>query len=151
MPAESDAGLTPGGGWSSAAARAAAHAPRGYPLAWVLDVHDGDTIKLDVDVGFGTHRWVWVRLRKVRCPELREPGGLLARQATLDWLAGHTAPGAALLGVGQWVSLITEQVAGEVREIREVMTFVRYVGEVFAGGASLNDHLLGLGYTDQGQ
>lgn len=46
---------------------------REYPAA-VLDVHDGDTVHLDVDVGFSTHSHQHVRLLGIQCPEVAGTG-----------------------------------------------------------------------------
>ena len=45
-------------------------------------VIDGDTLDLEIDLGFAV--WVHVRIRLLgwSCPELREPGGLEAKQET---------------------------------------------------------------------
>lgn len=51
-----------------------------YPRCYVTEVYDGDTIKVDIDLG----QDLWVRDRAVRLAgiaarELREPGGREAR------------------------------------------------------------------------
>jgi endonuclease YncB( thermonuclease family) len=116
---------------------------RRYDLARVLDVHDGDTLKIDVDLGFSCHTWVWVRLKGVGAPELSEPDGLTARSDVQLWLAEHASD--------MWVSLTTFQTAGTFKEIRERRTFIRYVGIVIAdNGAELNSYLLAKGYVDRG-
>jgi len=62
-----------------------------YPLCTVLDVHDGDTVKVDIDHGMGIwSRGVLVRLVGVAARELRDPGGPEAR----DHLAGLLPVGA---------------------------------------------------------
>jgi endonuclease YncB( thermonuclease family) len=117
---------------------------RHYPLARVVEIHDGDTLKLDVDLGFSCHAWAWVRLKSVRAPELSEPDGSAARADVLDWLAEH-AP-------DSWVTLTTFQTAGGFKEIREQRTFIRYVGIVVAdNGAELNSYLLAKGWIDRGE
>lgn len=119
---------------------------RFYEFCKLWEVHDGDTIRLLVDLGFGLPMGrVWIRLRGVRCPELKEgEPGQNARRATLDWF-GIYAP-------DQWVSLNSHLAAGDghLKEIKERMTFVRFEGDVYAGDNSLNQHLLDLGYVDQG-
>jgi hypothetical protein len=122
---------------------AGAVATRTYPLARVIEVHDGDTLKLDVDLGFSCHMWVWVRLKSVRAPELSEPDGPAARNDVRLWLAEH-AP-------DSFITLTTFQTAGAFKEIREQRTFIRYVGIVVAdNGAELNSYLLAKGYVDRG-
>jgi len=62
-----------------------------YPLCTVLDVHDGDTVKVDIDHGMGIwSRGVLVRLVGVAARELRDPGGPEAR----DYLRGLLPLGA---------------------------------------------------------
>ena len=117
---------------------------RHYPVARVVTVHDGDTIRLDVDLGFSVHSYVWVRLRGVRAPELGEASGPQAKQDLEAWLATDAPDGL--------VSVDTFQTAGSVKEIREQMTFIRYLGVVTSAttGQELNAWLLARGYTDQG-
>lgn len=47
--------------------------------AYVLDVHDGDTYKLRVDLGFHASLVIQCRLHGVDCPELNTQEGKLAR------------------------------------------------------------------------
>jgi endonuclease YncB( thermonuclease family) len=52
-----------------------------------VDVHDGDTIKVDID--FGQDIWTrgrLVRLAGIACRELSEPGGKEARDALAELL-----------------------------------------------------------------
>jgi endonuclease YncB( thermonuclease family) len=122
---------------------AAAIASHHYPLARVLQVHDGDTLKLDVDLGFSCHTWAWIRLKDVGAPELSEPDGPAAREDVVAWLAEQAPDG--------WVTLTTFQVAGAFKEIRERRTFIRYVGIVVAdNGAELNEWLRAKGFVDRG-
>jgi endonuclease YncB( thermonuclease family) len=116
---------------------------RTYPVARVVEVHDGDTLKLDVDLGFSCHAWAWIRLKGVGAPELSEPDGPAAHNDVRLWLAEH-AP-------DNFVTLTTFQTAGAFKEIREQRTFIRYVGIVVAdNGAELNSYLLAKGYVDRG-
>jgi endonuclease YncB( thermonuclease family) len=58
-----------------------------YPRCFIVDVHDGDTIKVDID--FGQHFWVKersVRLDGISARELREEGGKEARDALAELL-----------------------------------------------------------------
>lgn len=56
--------------------------------ALVLDVYDGDTVHLAVDVGFGITVNLHSRLYGINAPELRGPGGAEAR-AHLLFLLGQ--------------------------------------------------------------
>jgi micrococcal nuclease len=63
--------------------------------AIVLSVHDGDTLDLDVDLGFRIHNIQMVmRLAGVDAPELKRADrlGELAREALTGWLAAHPGP-----------------------------------------------------------
>jgi endonuclease YncB( thermonuclease family) len=116
---------------------------RTYPFARVINVHDGDTIRLDVDLGFSTHAYVWIRLQDVGAPELKEAGGPEAKRVVEEWLATHAPSG--------YVTVMTQQVAGALKEIKERMTFIRYVGLVTTDdGGILNWYLRDQGYIDQG-
>jgi endonuclease YncB( thermonuclease family) len=119
---------------------------RHYPLARVVEVHDADTVRFDVDCGFSVHAYVWVRLRGVRAPELREPDGMAARNDTVVWLAEHAPTSLVALETFQ-----TEG-SGALKEIHERRTFVRYVGVVTAdNGAELNKYLIDLGFVSRGE
>ena len=63
--------------------------------ARVLDVIDGDTIDLMIDLGFNIHHKIRVRLYGVNTPESRTKDlaekemGLKAKAFTKDWLTRH--------------------------------------------------------------
>lgn len=58
--------------------------------AEVLSVHDGDTLTLKIDQGYGDEKTLEnARLLGVWAPELKEPGGPETRQFILDWLARY--------------------------------------------------------------
>lgn len=63
--------------------------------ATVLNVVDGDTIDLMIDLGFNIHHKIRVRLYGVNTPESRTKDaaekelGLKAKQFTKDWLDRH--------------------------------------------------------------
>lgn len=63
--------------------------------ARVLNVVDGDTIDLMIDLGFDIHHKIRVRLYGVNTPESRTKDaaekemGLKAKSFTKDWLDGH--------------------------------------------------------------
>ena len=48
--------------------------------AKLLDVIDGDTLKLDIDVGFSTSRQDKVRLARINSPEIDTPAGKKAKR-----------------------------------------------------------------------
>lgn len=63
--------------------------------ATVLNVVDGDTIDLMIDLGFDIHRKIRVRLYGVNTPESRTKDlkekelGIKAKEFTKDWLSRH--------------------------------------------------------------
>jgi endonuclease YncB( thermonuclease family) len=58
--------------------------------AKVLEVHDGDTVTVDIDLGFNTHATpIHIRLKGIDAPELKTPEGVVAR----DWLKGYLDAG----------------------------------------------------------
>jgi micrococcal nuclease len=68
--------------------------------AKVLEVHDGDTVVVDIDLGFSTHATpIHIRMKGIDAPELRTPEGVVAR----DFLKEQ-------LPVGGWVIIKTERV-----------------------------------------
>lgn len=89
--------------------------PRDVPAP----VHDGDTIKLELDRGFGDQSVVTLRLRNTFAPELAQPGGVVCRTFTRRWLEDGDSYG--------WPYLVeTVKTRGGI----EVQTFARYVAEV---------------------
>lgn len=84
-------------------------------LAEVLEVIDGDTVRLMIDLGFRTFTKVDIRLKGVWAPELSEGHkGAYAREY-------------AQMMLGQWVTVETElNTKGN-----EVRSFTRYVGTVW--------------------
>lgn len=60
--------------------------------AKVLNVVDGDTLHMDVDLGCDVHTHLTVRLYGVDCPEKNTPEGQAAKQYTKDWLMSHSDP-----------------------------------------------------------
>jgi endonuclease YncB( thermonuclease family) len=92
---------------------------RQYPIARVIRVVDGDTIKLALDLDFGIEFTCTVRLKDVRCPELStgEPGQA-AKLFTEQWLADNTK------------SLKFQ--------VQDKDLYSRYVGTITSGTKSLN-------------
>jgi endonuclease YncB( thermonuclease family) len=91
-------------------------------LASLVSVHDGDTYRFDVDLGFDIHHAnLDVRLAGFDCPELGRPDGLgeKAREFVIAWFAGHSRP----------YRLMT------IRDHTE--KYGRWLGVIHAGGADL--------------
>jgi endonuclease YncB( thermonuclease family) len=59
--------------------------------AVVLDVHDGDTLKVAVDLGFGAEITLKLRVSHVNAPELSTPAGVTARDYTDAWVSHHAS------------------------------------------------------------
>jgi len=110
-----------------------------WPIAKLIAVGDGDTVKLAVDHGFEEDAKVWVRLKDVWAPESNDPGGPEATAACAAWFAEHASDG--------YAQLTTFRTSAPL-EIRFRQSFTRYIGVVTAiGGSELNSHLISLGYT----
>lgn len=110
-----------------------------WPVARLLEVHDGDTVKLAIDHGFGEDAKEWIRLRDVWCPEVNDPGGPEATEACRAWFVEHAPSG--------YVQVTTFRTSAPL-EIRFRQSFTRYIGIVTAlDGSDLNSHLISLGYT----
>lgn len=92
-----------------------------------LRVVDGDTVWLDVDLGFHQHAHLPIRLRGINCPELPTMAGWAAKQATERLLA---AAGVIL-----------------IESYRDQQTFARWVADVYVDGVSLADLLRELGHA----
>ena len=60
------------------------------PTCDVEPVHDGDTVRLELDLGFNQTGVYPLRLKDVMAPELKQPGGPESRDFTRAWLAGQT-------------------------------------------------------------
>lgn len=58
--------------------------------ATVVAVHDGDTVKVDVDLGFDAHYVTWIRLVGINAPELATAAGVIARNALTVLLPAGT-------------------------------------------------------------
>jgi micrococcal nuclease len=55
-----------------------------------ISVVDGDTLKADIDLGFGvaiTNKKI--RLEHINCPEKNTPEGVVAKQFTEAWIVEH--------------------------------------------------------------
>jgi endonuclease YncB( thermonuclease family) len=99
---------------------------REYP-AGVVEVLDGDTVRMLIDLGGKTYAEWDVRLRGVYCPERGKPGGPEATAFTREWLAGHVDDAG-------WFKVTTYKAGAKAWKPGDVeaRTFVRYVGDVEA-------------------
>lgn len=99
--------------------------------AVVVSVYDGDTVTLNIDVGFSTHRIEHCRLSRIDSPELRgdnRQAGLTAR----DFLR-------ELLPVGSTVQIQT------IKDNRE--KYGRYLAEIHTQAGCVNDLMVHAGHA----
>lgn len=91
--------------------------------AQITSVHDGDTITVTLDQGFGdTKEGMKIRLLGVYAPELSQPGGKETRDFVIAWLTSR-----AVAGI-RFPFIITT--ARGPRSDREITTLERYVAMV---------------------
>jgi hypothetical protein len=75
---------------------------RAFDVLDILEVHDGDTVRLLLDQGGESAWFPWLRIKSFSCPELtikdRAPGrtvpnpaGIAARDTTVNLLQAHRA------------------------------------------------------------
>jgi endonuclease YncB( thermonuclease family) len=100
----------------------------------VLDVHDGDTIQFQADLGLDVQRTFWARLNGVWSPELHDPRGIECRDGVAAKVAEYPAWRVKTFKVG--------------RTDKERMTFIRFVADVMTLDASfsLNAWIVANGY-----
>lgn len=87
-------------------------------------VHDGDTLWLTLDRGYGGRQNHDERLKLVHAPELKDPGGPEVHQFVLGWIAVYADP------TDKWplcVETFTTKTGNDI------MTLGRYVAMVYAG------------------
>lgn len=114
-----------------------------WPIARLEEIHDGDTIRLRIDNGFGSRAVEWIRLQDVWAPELNQDGGEQAKADVAGWFAEQAPDGL--------VRVTTIRTSSPL-EIRFRQTFTRYVGIVTAlNGAELNSYLISKGYVTRGE
>jgi endonuclease YncB( thermonuclease family) len=90
----------------------------------VRKVHDGDTYRFLIDQGVGDARDLWVRLKGIDTWELSQPGGPQARDVV----------NSLFTQAGELVIQTFKTSGGE-----DVMTFIRYVADVYVDGVLLQD------------
>jgi micrococcal nuclease len=104
----------------------------------VVDVYDGDTLTLDVDLGFNVTNRVRVRLLDIDTPEIRgeeRPEGLLAKQFVMEWIAKweHSTSPLAPIGDDDWPFIVRTKKTGK---------YGRWLADIFA------EHTIIVGYDD---
>jgi hypothetical protein len=104
--------------------------------AAVIAVIDGDTLRLEIDLGFHVHTQQDIRLLAVSAPEHNQPGGTEATDFVKQWLDID------LDETMRWPLLVTT-VLNTWPEPDERRTFTRYLGTVtdIVNGRVLNTDL----------
>lgn len=87
-----------------------------------LDNHDGDTVKMVLDQGFGDTKLIDVRLLGVYAPELSEEGGKECQAFVEEWFETHKLDGT------RWEFIVTT--VRMKRSDKEQTTLSRYVGVI---------------------
>lgn len=100
----------------------------------VKKVHDGDTFLFEIDQGCGDARELWVRLSGIDTWELNDPNGL-GKQAQQYVQARFDQ-----------AKVITIQTF-KTSTGSDVMTFIRYVADIWVDGQPLAPELRTLGYA----
>ena len=103
--------------------------------AKVLSNHDGDTLTMSLDQGFGDSKEINVRLLGVFAPELKQVGGKETQQFVADWVSQNS------LGY-KWPFIVTT-IRGP-RSDKETATLGRFVGvvETIDHGCNLNTDVM---------
>lgn len=96
--------------------------------ATVIRVVDGDTVWLNVDLGFEVRRSDSFRFLGINAPETSTPEGKSAR----DWLTTYLPPG----------TVVTVRTEKDRRE-----KYGRYLATILLNGADLNDLALKTGHA----
>lgn len=90
--------------------------------ARITNVHDGDTVAVILDQGFGDTKYIDLRLLGVFAPELKEHGGDETRMFVQNWLTLNND------GRYAWPFVVTT--ARKPKADTEQSTFGRYVGTI---------------------
>lgn len=85
--------------------------------AAIIEVHDGDTYNMHVDLGFKVYTDGALRLLGVNTPELPTPEGYASRDWVNAWFVQHTHK------PGRWPFFVHTQ--------RDVTSYNRYIASVF--------------------
>jgi endonuclease YncB( thermonuclease family) len=103
--------------------------------ARLISVTDGDTVRLELDLGYRVYTEQSIRIAGVNAPELRQtPEGAQAAAWAAQWFMAH-----GVHGPMRWPFLLHSE--------RDGQSFSRYVGAIFCGqGHSLGDDLIAAGH-----
>ena len=104
-----------------------------YKVRKVLKVYDGDTITVELDLGFGIYKKEKIRLSGIDTPEIRgeeREEGLISKYF-----------------VDEKLKTANEIIIKTFRDRKG--KYGRYIGEVIIDGSSLNEELLQLGLAKE--
>lgn len=111
--------------------------------AQLLEITDGDTVKLTIDNGFFNREVHAIRLRGVNTPEIftkdaeEKARGQVAKEIVQDWF--NEANVCRELEMTDWPLILVTQ--------KDKQTFNRYIGDVYCVcGEWLNEYLRKAGY-----
>jgi micrococcal nuclease len=99
----------------------------------VVNVLDGDTIKVVVDLGFGVRSVQTLRLRGIDAPEIATADGMEAKKALAKMLK---------IQDGGWGMADGKANPGVLIKTVKSDKYDRYLADVFIGGAYVNQELV---------
>lgn len=100
--------------------------------ATVLKIIDGDTIKLNVDLGFSVSTNVSIRIKGMNAPEINRAESAEAGKASRDYLA-------LIIPVGSQIVIHTEKYR---------QSFTRFIGDVYTeDGRSVAELMVNAGFA----
>lgn len=88
--------------------------------ATILAVHDGDTVRADVDLGFGVHHEVTLRLLGIQAPEVSGPG--VSPEERVAGNAARLRLAALLAGRPVYVTTVRDRAEGRGRYLARLWT-----------------------------
>lgn len=102
-----------------------------YRVEEVLDVHDGDTFRARIDLGFRTYTVISIRVRGVNTPEMhdKDPALKLAARAAQRF-SEETLKGNPVV----------------IESHKDVQSFSRWVCDVWAGDRKLDEAIIEAGH-----
>jgi micrococcal nuclease len=109
--------------------------------ARVLRVVDGDTIEVDIDLGYGVLLGKrLLRLSGIDCPEIKTQAGLLAKEATVKWMVENTTTKKLLTNTSSYVTF--QSLSDKPDKYGRILAKV--IGK---DGETLNDYLVKVGHA----
>jgi micrococcal nuclease len=109
--------------------------------ARVLRVVDGDTIEVDIDLGYGVLLGKrLLRLSGIDCPEIKTQAGLLAKETTVKWMVENTTTKKLLTNTSSYVTF--QSLSDKPDKYGRILAKV--IGK---DGETLNDYLVKVGHA----